>query len=86
MMRLPFAQLVSLPRLSQTIRFSSNHNTWWRLLNFIIIIVWLNPRPPLTFLGASYVIRRRARNDSIYGKVTLIDLLMPPWTLDETNK
>jgi hypothetical protein len=85
-MRLPFAQLVSLPRLLQTIRFPSNYNTWWRLLNFIIIIVWLNPRPPLTFSGGSYVIRRRARNDSMYDKVTLIDLLMPPWTLDKTNK
>jgi hypothetical protein len=28
-----YAQLVSLPRLSQTIGFSSDHNTRWRLLN-----------------------------------------------------
>jgi hypothetical protein len=32
-MCLLYAQLVPLPKLSHTIRFSSDHNTRWRLLN-----------------------------------------------------
>jgi hypothetical protein len=33
MMHLPYTQLVPLPRLLQTNRFSSDHNFRWRLLN-----------------------------------------------------
>jgi hypothetical protein len=44
-------QIVPLLRLSQTFIFSSDHNTRWRLMNFIIIRLWLYVKKnPFTIL------------------------------------
>jgi hypothetical protein len=67
-MSLSRAQLVPLPRLSQTIRFFSDLNIRWRLLNpsnYIFYNFLKRSKTPLN-QGASPIIRRHASHGNSY--------------------
>ena len=67
-MSLPHAQLVPLPRLLQTIRFPSDHNTRWRLLNLLNnnLMIYPNTSKTLFDLGGKSVIQYHALHDILH--------------------